>query len=128
MSLNRDFTNVLHDVQLLAPSTKTSAAEQTTSAIDAGYCRDGLLLINLGAMGAGATLGVQIQTCDTSDGTFADVMSADGAITDADASTLICYALLDLKRYVKFQYNVSVDNVLFGALLVAGHRVENPPS
>jgi len=128
MSLNRDFTDVLHDLQLLAPATYTAAGEATTAALDGDYCRDGLLLINLGAMGAGATLGVQLQSCDTSDGTFADVMSADLAITDASASTLLCYAVKDMKRYLKFQYNVSVNDVLFGAVLIGGHRVENPPN
>jgi len=125
--LARDLTDHINVVRLLAPATYTSAAEQTTAAIDTDFVRDGILVIDCGAIAATATLGVQLQTCDTDDGTFADVMDDDGAITTADTLTVVKYAVKDLKRYVKFQYNVSTDDALFGAVLVGSHRPENPP-
>jgi len=126
--LNRDLTNVLNVVRLLAPATYSAAAEQTTAAIDTDFMRDGILVIDCGVIAATSTVGVQLQTCDTSDGTYADVMAADGALTVAHTLTAVSYAVKDLKRYVKFQYDVDTDDALFGAVLVGAHRPLNPPS
>jgi len=79
--------------------------------------------------GAGATLGIQLITCDTDDGVYTDVLSADLALTEADDEDSVHYvAVKDMERYVMLQYNVSVDNVLFGAVLIGSRRPENPPN
>jgi len=33
-----------------------------------------------------------------------------------------------MERYVKFMYNIAVDSVLFGAVLIGSRRPENPPN
>jgi len=128
MALQRDLTDHLNVVRLLAPATYTAAAEQTTAAIDTDFMRDGILVIDCGAIAATSELGYQLQTCDTDDGTYADVLSADGAITTADTLTVVAVAVKDLKRYVKFQYDVDTDDALFGAVLIGSRRPENPPN
>lgn len=130
MAFHRDFTNFLHDVNLVSPQVLTgSGSEVTGSATDLSYCRDGLLLINLGAIDAATTIGYQIQTCDTSDGTYADVLSADGSLATANANTLIAVALSDLKRYVKFQYTITNAKTVYASVIVlVGNRPVNPPA
>ena len=129
MALQRDLTDHLNVVNLLVPATKTADDEITTAAIDTDFMRDGILAIHCGAYGAGATLGIQLITSDEAAGTYADVLAADLALTEADDEDDVYYcAVKDLKRYVMFQYTVGTDAIIFGAVLVGSHRVENPPN
>jgi len=128
MALSRDLTNTIKVVELLAPATYSAAAEQTTAAIDGDFMRDGILVINCGVVAATSVVGYQLQTCDTSTGTYTDVLSADGSFTVAETLSVIQVAVKDLERYVKFQYDVDTDDALFGAVLVGTHRPENPPA
>ena len=129
MALQRDLTDHLNVVNLLVPATKGTAGEVTTAAIDTDFMRDGILAIHCGAYGAGATLGIQLITCDTDDGSYTDVLSADLALTEAaDEDDVYYCAVKDMERYVMLQYNVSVDSVLFGAVLIGSRRPENPPN
>jgi len=128
MALSRDLTNKIKVIELLAPATYTAAAEQTTAAIDGDFMRDGILLISCGVIAATSEIGYQLQTCDTSDGTYTDVLDADGALTVADTLSVVQVSVINLERYVKFQYDVDTDEALFGAALIGAHRPENPPA
>jgi len=129
MALQRDLTDHLNVVNLLVPATKTADDEITTAAIDTDFMRDGILAIHCGAYNTGATLGIQLITCDTDDGSYTDVLSADLALTEAaDEDDVYYCAVKDMERYVMLQYNVSVDSVLFGAVLIGSRRPENPPN
>ena len=128
MALQRDLTDHLNVVNLLLPATH-GIADTLTAAIDTDFMRDGILAIHCGAYGAGATLAIQLETCDTAGGTYTDVMSADLALTESANEDDVYYcAVKDMERYVKFMYNIAVDGVLFGAVLIGSRRPENPPN
>ena len=128
MALQRDLIDHLNVVNLLLPATH-GIADTLTAAIDTDFMRDGILAIHCGAYGAGATLGIQLITSDEAAGTYADVLAADLALTEAaDEDSVHYVAVKDMKRYVMLQYNVSVGDVLFGAVLIGSRRPENPPN
>ena len=129
MTLGRDQTDTLNVISLLVPATYGIAAEATTAAIDTDFMRDGILAIHCGAYGAGGTLGIQLITSDEAAGTYADVLAADLAYTEAANEDAVTYvAVKDLKRYVMLQYTVGTGSCLFGATLIGAHRPENPPN
>jgi len=117
--MERNYDDVMNSVCGLLPQTIAGdGAEHLSAALDLGHCRNGVLLVNAGEMDALSTLTVQVLTCDTSDGTYTDVLAADEDIGVAGKNTLYEYELLYLERYVKFQYSVTnAKNALFGATI-----------
>ena len=118
--MERDFTGTMKAVCGLTTITIAGdGTEKLSSALDLGGCRNGVLITNIGEMDADATLTIQVTTCDTSDGTFTDVISADHAISVTEKNTLHTTDLEYMERYVKFQYMVtSGKTALFGATIV----------
>jgi len=119
--MERDFTGTMKAVTGLTTIEITGdGTEKTSAALDLGGCRNGVLLLNIGEMAAATNvLTVQVTTCDTSDGTFTDVISADHAISVTEKNTLHTTDLEYMERYVKFQYMVtSGKTALFGATIV----------
>ena len=118
--MERDFTGTMKAVCGLTTITIAGDGnEHLSSALDLGGCRNGVLITNIGEMDADTTLTIQVTTCDTSDGTFTDVISADHAILTAEKNTLHTIDLEYMERYVKFQYKVTNGkNALFGAEIV----------
>jgi hypothetical protein len=119
--MERDFTGTMKAVCGLTTIEITGdGAEHLSSALDLGGCRNGVLLVNVGEMAVATNvLTVQVTTCDTSDGTFADVLAADEEIDVTEKNTLHTFDLSYMERYVKFQYKVTNGKTaLFGATIV----------
>lgn len=128
MRLN--YSDNMYAVQLLNPQQITGDGNEATgSAVDLKNCVRGVLVVPVGEMDDATTLTLQIQTCDTLDGTFQDVLSADQEITTADKNKVHCFELDNLKRYVRLQYTVTnAKNVTFGAAVIGWHRPLVPVS
>lgn len=127
--MRENYNDSKYGVQLLNPQTISGdGSEHNGSWVDLKGFRDGVLLVPVGAIDAGTTISIQIQTAKDSAGTgAADVLSADQSITSGN--TLYAYELKDLKRYVRIQYTVTnAKNALFGAVAVGWNRFQVPAS
>ena len=127
--MRENYNDSKYGVQLLNPQTIAgTGSEVNGSWVDFKNFRDGVLLVPVGAIDAGTTINIQIQTAEDDSGTGAtDVLSADQSITTGNA--LYAYELKDLKRYVRIQYTVTnAKNALFGAVAVGWNRFQLPAS
>ena len=108
---------------LLAPIKWTADVASTNgTAVTLDNARDGVALINVGAIDSGSTLTVKIET--SSDGT---TYTTEVASVNLTASGLYAYALSDIKKYVRLVYSYTAattvtDGATVGATVLGWNK------
>ena len=115
--MRRNFDDFAHDGQLLAPQTISGDGdEHNGSGVDMKHCRTGVVVFNIGAVVAAATISVMIQKSED-DSTWEDAISAAKTFATADANSVVTQAVIDMERYWRIQYTVTNNkDALFGAV------------
>ena len=99
----------------------------TTSSVDMKDCRSGLLVINhtTAAGDSHATLSVEDSSDDS---TFAAVSPAVTiAAILASTSGVVTYALLKMKRYVRFKYTPTISGSSYLSVTLHGYNAVRSP-
>lgn len=126
-------TNQFQPQKLLGNTAAgTDQAEVTGNAIDArGYDR-ALFMLDLGAVTATGTLTFNVQECDTSDGTFADIsganLGADALVLTGKSDDKIIMDVPVRLGYLKVQYQRGTANVELDALNVLLYNPKKLPT
>ena len=101
-----NLSNTIKTVRVMPDGTNYNAAAGSSAAtseyIDTGGYEGVRLMIGLGAVVSGAVTSVKVSQCDTSDGTYADLLGSSITVADtADFKVAVIDIYLPRERYLK---------------------------
>lgn len=124
----RDLASNIGVVAAVAPAVLT--ATNTSAAIDLQGFDAAAVIINTGDIAASGNFTPKLTECDTSDGTYTDVVATDlvGAFPSAlAAASVYKVSYIGSKRYIKTVLTLnSGTSIAAGAVVVKGHATQAP--
>ena len=123
----------IHDIIIQQAATLTAGAAATTDitsdAVDTANCEGVLFIVSFGAIVTNAVTSIKVQQCDTSGGSYTDLLgTAQTVADDKDDTTFYVDIYRPKEQFLKLVVDRGTQNATVSAIIAIKYGCANRPT